>query len=37
MKNSSVIHFGDDTEIYFEYEKKRITKVSITKEAKKND
>ena len=27
--------FGDDTEIYFEYEKKRITKVSIKKEAKK--
>ena len=27
--------FGDDTEIFFEYEKKKVTKVSIKKEAKK--
>ena len=35
-KNAHVFQqSGDDTEIYFEYEKKKVTKVSIKKEAKK--
>ena len=34
-KNAYVFQqFGDDTKIFFEYEKNRITKVSITKEVK---
>ena len=34
-KNAYVFQqFGDDTKISFEYEKNRITKVSITKEVK---